>query len=74
MAEKQKLLYDHAIIIHAKNRCNLTFLDITKQILKRIHFYGLYMLYEKADLNEVKINETAAAVELLRETVVKQEI
>jgi len=31
------------------------------------------MLYEKADLNEVKINETAAAVELLRQTVIKQE-
>jgi hypothetical protein len=29
------------------------------------------MLYEKADLNEVKINETAAAVDLLRETVIK---
>jgi hypothetical protein len=66
MSEKQKLLYKHTLIIHYKNSCNLTFLAITKSILKRIHFYGLYMLYEKADLNEVKINETAAAVELLR--------
>ena len=57
MVDKQELLYNHNVLLHEKNSCNLTFLEIVRILMKRVHFFGLYMLYEKVDLTELKVNE-----------------
>lgn len=71
--EKRKLINNHNLLLHEKEKCNLSFLQITKYIIKKIHFYGLYMLQEKVDLNELKINESIKEAEMLSNIVIEQQ-
>lgn len=68
--DKRKLINNHNLLLHEKEKCNLSFLQITKYIIKKVHFYGLFMLHEKVDLNELKINESVKEAERLSHVVV----
>ena len=60
------------MLVYMKQRCNVTFLDIVKEIIKKIHFFGLMELYEQVAKHSIKYDQQKSEIQELRELVLAQ--
>ena len=65
------MFFDHQKLEALKRKCDLSFLQIVKAIIKKIHFFSLYQLYEKVEMNILKTNQYKEEIQQLRDLVVK---